>query len=81
MPSPKIRWEPYGSMHFGYLGEAESLDFSYIIQGPDRGMYALYKYISAYLSRYPSHIGDRIEEFPDLETAKLAAEKIEGSRC
>ena len=72
MPSPKIRWEPYGSMYFGYLGEAESLDFSYIIQGPDRGMYALYKFTGSNTLK--------IEEFPDLEAAQLAAEKMEESK-
>jgi hypothetical protein len=73
MSYPKINWEPYGSMHFGYLGERDSHGFSYIIQGPDRGMYALH-----------GVTGDntfRIEEFPDVGTAQLAAEKMEESKC
>jgi hypothetical protein len=71
MSDSKIRWEPYGSMHFGYLGERDSHGFSYIIQGPDKGMYALYA---------PPDYTSRME-FEDLEIAKLTAEKMEESKC
>ena len=74
MSDPKINWEPYGSMHFGYLGDAKSIDFSYIIQGPDIGMYTLYKVT-------PDIPNIKIEKFSDPETAKLAAEKMEESKC
>ena len=73
MSESKIRWDSYGSMHFGYLSGTKTGEFSYIIQGPDRGMYALYESTGSNILR--------IEEFPDPESAKLAAEKMEESKC
>jgi len=70
MSESEIRWEPYGSMHFGYL---EPDKIGYIVQGPMKGMYALYKYAPIDTLK--------IEEFPDPESAKLAAEKMEESKC
>jgi hypothetical protein len=58
-------------MHFGYLGDAYG--FSYIIQGPMRGMYALY------MAEPAGNL--KIEEFPNLEAAMLAAEKMEENKC
>ena len=73
MSEAKISWEPYGSMRFGYLSGMKTGEFSYIIQGPDRGMYTLYKFTGSNTLK--------IEEFPDLEAAQLAAEKMEESKC
>jgi len=77
MSNAKIRWEPYGSMHFGYLGDSH--DFSYIVQGPDKGMYTLYS--AGGLNKYVPIPPIRIGEFKDVEAAKLAAERMEASKC
>jgi hypothetical protein len=42
-------------------------------------MYALYR--SDDLNKYVPTTPIKIEEFPDLETAPLAAEKMEESKC
>ena len=73
MSESKIRWDSYGSMHFGYLSGTKTGEFSYIIQGPDRGMYTLYKFTGSNTLK--------IKEFGDLETAQLAAEEMEESKC
>ena len=73
MSESRIRWESYGSMYFGYLSGTETGELSYIIQGPDRGMYTLYKFTGSNTLK--------IKEFRDPESAKLASEKIEESKC
>ena len=73
MSTVKIRWEKCGSMHVGYMNGDEYPNFSHMIQGPTKGMYALSTYTPAYTPC--------IEEFTNLETAQLAAEKMEESKC
>ena len=71
MSESKITWEPCGSMHAGYVND--DCGFSYIIQGPEKGMYGLYE--------LKSGVPIGIEDFDDIEKAISKAEEMEASKC